>query len=244
MLDIVIPVFNEALNIEKCFNALSNQVKTAFQVWVVYDFPEDNTIPVIQKIKNQYLFPIHWIQNTITPGPAYAIQTGLKATQGEAVLVVMADLSDNMQDVDRMYQQVQQGADLVCGSRYMKGGKQMGGPWIKKVMSRIAGLSLYYLAQFPTHDATNNFKMYSRKFIHETDIQSTQGFVIGLELVTRAFIGHYQIREVPTIWTDRVAGQSKFKILKWLPLYLYWYCQALKFGVKKQLGLKSKNNLV
>ena len=234
MLDIVIPVYNEALNIEKCLNELALKVKVQFKVLVVYDFDEDNTLPVINDIKNGYKFSVSLIKNNIGKGPLNAIKAGLNASNGDAVLVSMADLSDDIKIVNDMYRLLINGADIVCGSRYMKGGRQIGGPFIKKNMSKIAGLSLYYLAGLPTHDATNSFKMYSRKIIDNVKIESDKGFVLGLEYTVKAFLKGYIIKEIPTVWMDREVGKSRFKIMAWLPSYLKWYFVALFYGMPKR----------
>ncbi len=234
MLDIVIPVYNEALNIEKCLNELNVKVKVPFKVLVVYDFDEDNTLPVINDIKNGYKFSVSLIKNNIGKGPLNAIKAGLIASNGDAVLVSMADLSDDIKIVDDMYRLVLNGADIVCGSRYMKGGRQIGGPFIKKNLSKIAGLSLCYLAGIPTHDATNSFKMYSRKIIDNIRIESDKGFVLGLEYTVNAFLKGYIIKEIPTVWADREAGESRFKITAWLPSYLKWYFIAMIYGIPKR----------
>ena len=240
MLDIVIPVYNEALNIERCLNELALKVKVPFKVLVVYDFDEDNTLPVIKNIKNGYNFSISLIKNNIGKGPLNAIKAGLNASNGDAVLVSMADLSDDIKIVDDMYRLLINGADIVCGSRYMKGGRQIGGPFIKKNMSKIAGLSLYYLVGIPTHDATNSFKMYSRKIIDNLKIESDKGFVLGLEYTVKAFLKGYIIKEIPTVWMDREAGKSRFKIMAWLLSYLKWYFIAIIFGMPKRFTTLKK----
>jgi hypothetical protein len=110
----------------------------------------------------------------------------------------------------------------------MKGGKQTGGPFIKGLMARFAGLSLHYLAKLPTHDATNSFKLYRTSFLKKQKIESTGGFELGMELVVKAYLQGYKIMETPTIWTDRQEGKSNFKIIEWLPSYLKWYFIAFK----------------
>jgi hypothetical protein len=115
------------------------------------------------------------------------------------------------------------GADVVAASRYMPGGRQLGGPPIKGLMSRAAGLTLHWFARVPTHDPTNNFKLYSRRFLDSITIESTAGFELALELTVKATLAHRRIAEIPTTWKDRTAGQSNFKLRKWLPHYLHWY---------------------
>jgi hypothetical protein len=120
------------------------------------------------------------------------------------------------------------GADVVAASRYMRGGHQVGGPPIKRVMSRTAGLTLHWFAGVPTHDPTNNFKLYARRFLDSVTIESTAGFELALELTVKATIAHRTVAEVPTTWRDRTAGESNFKLRKWLPHYLHWYWVAFR----------------
>ena len=118
------------------------------------------------------------------------------------------------------------GADVVSASRYMRGGRQIGGPPLKRLMSRTAGLTLHWFAGVPTHDPTNNFKLYSRRFLDTVTIESTAGFELALELTVKATIARRRVAEVPTTWRDRTAGESNFKLRKWLPHYLHWYWVA------------------
>jgi dolichol-phosphate mannosyltransferase len=95
------------------------------------------------------------------------------------------------------------------------------------MLSRAAGLSLRFLVRFPTHDATNNFRLYDAALVNELGIESQGGFELALELTAKAFHSGVLIAEVPTTWRDRTAGTSRFQLLKWLPKYLYWYSYAL-----------------
>ncbi len=140
----------------------------------------------------------------------------------------MADGSDEPHIVDRMVARAHDGADVVAASRYMKGGHQIGGPLLKRLMSRTAGLSLHWIAGVPTHDPTNNFKLYRRTFLEATPIESTAGFELALELTVKATLGGRRVAEIPTTWRDRTAGQSNFQLRKWLPHYLRWYVVALR----------------
>jgi dolichol-phosphate mannosyltransferase len=112
---------------------------------------------------------------------------------------------------------------VVAASRYMRGGHQIGGPLLKRTMSRMAGLTLHWLAGVPTHDPTSNFKLYSRRFLESTTIESTAGFELALELTVKATRAGRRVVEVPTTWRDRTSGASNFKLRNWLPHYLHWY---------------------
>ena len=110
----------------------------------------------------------------------------------------------------------------------MKGGKQIGGAWFKKLLSKIAGVSLHYITGIPTHDVTNSFKMYTKKILDDIKIKSNGGFELGMEIVIKAFLKGYKITEVPSIWRDRGKGESRFRLWKWLPKYMYWYFFAVR----------------
>ena len=228
MISIVVPVYNESENVVLLIDEIDLKIKTPKKVIFIYDMDDDNTLPVIKRIYNKYNFNIETVKNKYGRGVAKAIKTGLEVSDTDAVLVMMADLSDDLSIVDRMYEMIKNGYDIVCGSRYMKGGKQIGGPLIKKTISQLAGLSLYYLTGIPTHDITNSFKMYNKSFLNQIRIESDGGFEIGMEICVKAFVMGRKIGEIPSIWRDRTKGKSKFKILKWLPKYLKWYFYAFK----------------
>ncbi len=103
-----------------------------------------------------------------------------------------------------------------------------GGPPLKRLLSRTAGLTLHWFGGVPTHDPTNNFKLYSRRFLDAVTIESTAGFELALELTVKATLARRKVAEVPTTWRDRTAGQSNFKLRQWLPHYLHWYTVALR----------------
>ena len=157
-----------------------------------------------------------------------AIRTGFDAAPPGPVLVVMADLSDDLGQVRRMLELYRQGSHIVVGSRYMKGGRLIGGPWFKQLLSRLSGLTLCWFRGIPTHDATNAFKIYDRAMLNGIRIESKGGFELSLEITVKAFLGGYTITETPSTWRDRTAGTSRFKLWKWLPHYLKWYFMAFQ----------------
>lgn len=227
-LAIVIPVYNEAANFPRVWDELTSKVKSDFHAFVVYDFDEDNTVPVVQSIMRQGERRLRLVKNNIGRGVVGAIRTGFNQVSRGAVVVVMADLSDEPAEIDRMFALYREGNQVVVGSRYMKGGRLIGGPWFKQALSRMAGVSLCWLRGFPTHDATNAFKIYDREMLNGFTIESRGGFELNLELTVKAFLGGYRIKEIPTVWRDRTEGQSRFALWKWLPRYLKWYFHAFR----------------
>jgi hypothetical protein len=116
----------------------------------------------------------------------------------------------------------------------MAGGQQVGGPYLKGTLSKAAGRSLRLLAHVGTRDATNSFKAYSTDFVRQVGIDSRDGFEIGIELTAKARRMRLPVAEMPTIWLDRQAGVSSFRVARWIPRYLRWYRFA--FGPRLTAG--------
>jgi glycosyltransferase involved in cell wall biosynthesis len=220
-------VYNEGENIGSTLAEIEGKIKTPHRIFIIYDFDEDDTLPAIKERTNTSQ-SIVLLKNKYGRGVLNAIKTGFEAVEEGAILVTMADLSDDLSKVDEMVEKINKGFDIVCGSRYMKGGEQKGGPWLKKFLSRAAGISLHFLTGLPTHDVTNSFKMYTKKVLNDVNIESQGGFEIGMEIVIKAFQKGYRITEVPSSWHDRERGSTRFRIWKWLPKYMKWYIFAVK----------------
>ncbi|MFC1972533.1 glycosyltransferase [Chloroflexota bacterium] len=237
-LQIVLPVYNEKDNIFGTLKEIETKVKTPHQILIVYDFDKDNTLPAVREfIDKQGTGNVALIKNRYGDGVLNAIRTGFDSARDEdVVLVTMADLSDDLSVVDAMFEQIGQGIDIVCGSRYIKGGHHIGGPRLKKFLSWLAGLSLHLITRIPTHDISNSFKMYRMKVLKDIELESRGGFEVGMEIVVKAFSKGYKITEVPVTWRDRIAGESRFQLAKWLPGYLRWYVLAIKGCLRKKAG--------
>ena len=218
----ILPVYNEGEAVEAVLRALARNVTTPHELVVVYDFDGDTTVPVIERLAPE-IPGLRGLRNDLGRGVLNAMKAGIAGTAAPYVLISMADGSDDAAAVDRMVSLAKDGADVVAASRYMRGGRQVGGPPLKRLMSRVAGLTLHSFAGVPTHDPTNNFKLYSRRFLDTITIESRAGFELALELTVKATLAHRRIAEIPTVWRDRTAGQSNFKLRSWLPHYLHWY---------------------
>jgi dolichol-phosphate mannosyltransferase len=226
-LSVVVPVYNEGENVVPTLRGLVEQTRTRpLEVLVVHDFDEDTTVPVVKRLQSE-LPELHLHRNNLGRGVVNALKSGLAAARAPYVLVTMGDGSDDPGDIDAMYVLAQDGADVVAGSRYMKGGHQVGGPLLKRTMSRVAGLSLHWLGGLPIHDATSNYRLYSKRLLQRVTIESTGGFELGLELTVKAYVLGMRVAEVPTTWSDRTAGESRFRLWKWLPRYLHWYWRGM-----------------
>ena len=222
---IVVPAYNEGEQIVRALDDLFSAVGTPCEVLVVYDTPDDTTAPFATEYaaRDPRVRPT---LNTYGRGPAKAIRFGMDNARADVIVVTMADGSDEQSKIDEMIRLVDQGASIAVASRYMRGGRQIGGPALKKLMSRTAGVSLYWLARTGTHDPTNSFKAYSKRFIDAAGIESEAGFEIGLELVAKARRMRARVVEIPATWRDRTVGKSNFKLMRWLKQYLRWYAYA------------------
>jgi glycosyltransferase involved in cell wall biosynthesis len=234
LLHIITPVYNEAENFPILYKYIKKNVTTHHELIVVYDDDNDTTIPIAQEYtKNDKTLIL--LKNSIGTGVLNALKCGFNYVRSGPVLIVMADLSDDLSIVDTMYQQYLAGAAVVCGSRYMQGGEQVGGPIIKQLLSRLAGISLYWIRQLPTHDVTNNFKLYDKALLDSINLESVSGFELAMEITVKAFRRNLKIVELPTTWHDRTSGKSRFRFWRWLPHYLYWYIYAFLPKITKHI---------
>ncbi len=219
---VVIPAYNEGEAIMPCLDRIFAGVTLPCEVLVVYDDAADTTIPYLEKYARDEprLLPV---LNEYGRGPARAIRWGIEHARAPVTVVTMADGSDDAEQIDDLTKLVERGVVVAAASRYASGGQQIGGPIVKSALSRIAGLSLYWLARVGTRDATNSFKAYSTDFVRRVGIESDAGFEVGIELVAKARRLRLPVAELPTIWLERGHGQSNFRVMRWLPLYLHWY---------------------
>jgi glycosyltransferase involved in cell wall biosynthesis len=231
---LIIPVYNEAEHFARLVEEIERSVPEPRRVLVVYDFDHDSTLSVATPLARQHAW-IRLLKNNVGAGVACAIRAGFNEVHDGPAVIVMADLSDNLADVAPMLELYRRGFKIVCASRYMRGGRQLGGPLLKRTLSRLAGLSLYYLAGFPTHDATNNFRLYDANLVRELQLESQNGFALALELTAKAFARGEKIAEVPTTWRRRTAGVSRFRLFRWLPSYLRWYSYAFCSAIARNI---------
>lgn len=222
----MVPVYNEAENFPRFYQSIVANVRTPWRLLVVYDREEDTTLPVARSIATSDP-RVELVLNT-GRGVLGALKTGLTRPTHGWVVVTMADGSDDHGQIDQMVALAREGADVVSASRYMRGGAQRGAPLVKSTLSRAAGLTLKLLARLPTADPTNNYKLYSTEFLRSVSMESTGGFEVALELTVKANLQGRRIVEFPTVWQERTAGTSNFKLGKWLPRYLRWYLAALR----------------
>ena len=219
---VVIPVYNEGDAIMPHMERILRDIHLDAEILIVHDTADDTTVPYAEKLAmaDSRVRPL---LNTYGRGPAHAIRFGIDAALAPVVVVTMADGCDDPQQIDSLALLVERGVVVAAASRYMPSGQQVGGPRLKRLLSRWAGRSLYRFTRVGTRDATNSFKAYNTDFVRQVGIESRAGFEIGLELTAKASRVRLPVAEIPTIWLDRQLGESHFDLGRFLPSYLRWY---------------------
>lgn len=235
MISIIVPVFNEGANISVFIHTLEQAVKINHEVLVIFDFDKDNTIPIAKNLKRKYS-NILLVKNNLGTGVINAFKTGFIKSSGDFIVVMPADLADDPNTINKMYELAIKGYDIICATRYSKGGKQLRANLVKSLFSRLAGIATPILLNIPTTDITNGYKMYRRKVLKRIEIQSKAGWEFSMEIVIKANSLGFKITEVPSIWRERSHGKSKFKFFKWLPNYIYWYIWGIILRLKQPFG--------
>ncbi len=228
-LSVIIPAHNEEDNIIGVIEKIESLLELEYELVVVNDHSTDKTAAVVRELSGRYP-NIRLVDNLSGIGFANAVKCGFANSKGELVIPVMGDLCDDLATIQIMAGKIEDGYDVVCGSRYIKGGARLGGSRLKGCLSAFVGWSLYYLLGIPTHDIANAFKMYRKKVIDSINIES-EGFEISMELPLKAYYAGFKITEVPTVWHEREKGKSNFKMFNLAPNYLKFYL----WGIKKRI---------
>jgi dolichol-phosphate mannosyltransferase len=227
-ISVIIPAFEEGEAVVAGLTNLSREIEQANEILVVVDNPIDSTVAPVNKLSEEYP-SIRVVVNTYGAGPANAIRYGIDQAIANVLVVTMADGCDDPRQVEELAHLVKRGVVIASASRYMPGGQQVGGPRLKRFLSRVAGKSFAFITGVGTRDATNSFKAYDKNFVNQVGIHSRHGFEIGLELTAKARRLGLSVAEIPTTWIDRTFGKSNFRLAKWLPRYLGWYLFGLGF---------------
>jgi len=233
-LSIVIPAYNE----EESITETIDQIEEAFskanidhEIYVVNDNSKDNTLQVLEQLAQKYP-TLKYGTNHGPNGFGYAVRYGLERYSGDCVAVMMADLSDSPNDLIRYYTTMVEGNyDCVFGSRFIKGGKVIDYPWVKKIINRVANFIIRMVMRIKYNDTTNAFKLYKREVIDGVKPILSPHFNLTIELPLKAIIRGYTYTIVPNSWTNRKYGESKLKIKEMGSRYFFIlvYCFVEKY---------------
>lgn len=233
-LSIVIPAYNEEESITETIDQIEeafSKVTIDHEIFIVNDNSKDNTLQVLEQLAQKY--PSLKYETNLGPnGFGYAVRYGLERYSGDCVAVMMADLSDSPYDLIRYYTTMVEGNyDCVFGSRFIKGGKVIDYPWVKKIINRIANFIIRMVMRIKYNDTTNAFKLYKREVIDGVKPILSPHFNLTIELPLKAIIRGYSYTVVPNSWTNRKYGVSKLKIKEMGSRYFFIlvYCFVEKY---------------
>jgi len=235
-LTIVIPAHNEEDIILTTLSRLSKKIRIPHRIIVVNDHSTDRTSSIVKEFSklNRHVTLINNLKSR--RGFSSALKTGFRKANSDYVIPVMADLCDDPNTINKMYAKIDEGWDIVCGSRYMRGGRKKGGPMIQGFFSALVCRTIKILTGIQTHDVSNAFKLYNKAFLKRVTIRDGAGVEISMEITLRAFLKGAKITEIPTFWRGRTVGQSKFKILQRSPEYAKIFFWSVKNSLFRSLS--------
>lgn len=223
ILSVVIPAYNEEGSIEETINSIIHALaanKINYEILVVNDNSHDRTEEILQKLNSENN-RVRYINNYYPNGFGFAVRCGLENFQGDAVAVMMADNSDDPQNLIDYYYNLQQGYDCVFGSRFIKGGKVIDYPLHKLAINRLANLFVQVLFGLKFNDTTNAFKAYRKEVIDGVSPLLSHHFNLTVEIPLKAIVRGYSYTTIPIIWRNRKTGISKLKIKEMGSRYLF-----------------------
>ena len=214
-LSIVIPAYNEEQNIVKCIEELRSTLAVKYgipyELVIVDDNSKDRTVEVVKA--EMLVDPaVRLVSRTPPGGFGRAIRSGLEEVHGDIVVIYMADLSDDPEDVVMYYRKIQEGYDCVYGSRFIKGSKVQHYPKFKLVINRIVNRCIQVMFWTRFNDMTNAFKAYRTEVIRDCGPYHASHFNLTLEMSLGALIRKYNIIQVPISWSGRTWGSSNLRL--------------------------------
>ena len=193
-LSVVIPAYNEAESLPETIGQLATALQQAqidHEILVVNDNSKDNTFEVLKDLHKKYP-ELNFVTNSGPNGFGYAVRFGLEKFNGDCVAVMMADLSDSPHDLIKFYTAMMEGNyDCVFGSRFIKGGKLVDYPFLKKIINRTANFIIRLVMHIKYNDTTNAFKLYKRHTIEGIKPFLSPHFNLTIELPLKAIIRGY-----------------------------------------------------
>ena len=223
LFSIVIPARDEEGCIESTVQHLHLELRlhsVPHEIIVVDDGSSDRTWAILEELA-QKLPELKPVQNPGSHGFGRAIQFGLKKFTGDAVVIMMADESDDCRDVVRYWKELSRGVDCVFGSRFIKGGGTIDYPRIKYLLNRLANLFIRVFFYIQLNDTTNAFKAYHRRVIDGCQPLLSPHFNITVELPLKAIVRGFTWTSIPITWRNRRTGVAKLRIREMGSRYLF-----------------------
>jgi len=222
-LSVVIPAHNERESIAATVRAVTAELRCEqipYEVLVVDDNSSDGTGDVVRRLAAEDA-SVRCVRSPRKPGFGNAVRSGLDEYRGDAVAIVMADLSDSPRDLVRYYRMLQEGYDCAFGSRFARGAQVSDYPKLKLALNRIANLIVRLLFRHGYNDTTNAFKAYRREVIEHIQPLLSHHFNLTVEMPLKAIVRGNSYAVVPISWTNRSYGVSKLRVQEMGSRYLF-----------------------
>ncbi len=249
-ISVVIPAHNEESCLYETVNSIVDilqQQGIQYEILIVNDNSTDKTLMLCHQLA-QVCKGVRYVDNQPPNGFGFAVRCGLAEFEGDAVAIVMADASDDPQDLVEGYYKLQEGYDCIFGSRFIKGGLVVDYPIHKLWINRLANWFIKTIFGFRYNDVTNAFKIYRREVIDGIQPILSHHFNLTVELPLKAIVRGFSYKVIPIKWYNRKTGISKLKIKEMGSRYLFivlyvWLEKYLSRGdyhrSKKRVEIKS-----
>lgn len=240
-LSILMPVCEEGVNIKVMLKILKAVVCVPYEALIVYDYPEDDTIPVVSAMQPDYP-NVRLIHNNLGKGVMNAIRAGVNASRGECILFFAVDEVGPVLAIEDMIALMDEGCEMVSCTRYAYGGRRLGGSLIEGILSRMGNRLFRMLSGAAFSDGTTGIKMFRKELFNRLSLESRPvGWVAVFEMAIKAQMAGVKIGEVPIVSIDRLyGGKSSFSLGPWLKEYLRWFF----WGVKNLRPLKKSQRTI
>ena len=227
-LSILLPVYNEAESLKIMIPVLEATVEVPHEVLVIYDFQEDNSVEVVNRLKNKF-GNLKIVFNDFGQGVANAIKKGVSAANGDVILITVVDEVFPISAIGDMVILINEGCDFVSCTRYALGGKRLGGSFIGGLLSYSANKLFRLVTGSVLTDATAGMKMIRRSVFDRITIEAKAGWAFAFEISIKSQLLGLKLGEVPVISIDRLfGGDSTFKLGPWTREYMKWFIWGVR----------------
>ena len=240
-LSVIIPVLNESINLKMLLPILKGIVNSTYEILIVYDISNDDSIPTVKVMQKKYP-RLKLVHNELGRGVINAIKSGVNNAVGNYVLIIAADDFGAIFAINDMVSLMDDGCDLVNGTRYAYGGKNITDSLISKFLSTIANKMFHTLSGSVLTDPTLGVKMFRRLRFNQINLKSKPvGWAVSFEFAMKTQLAGWKLGEVPLISLNRIyGGKSSFKLGPWIVEYTKWFL----WGLIKLPHLKTKRKVL
>lgn len=243
-LSILLPVYNEGVNLKVMINILNSAIDKSHEIIVVVDFKQDKSIPIVEELQKK-INNLHLVYNNYGKGVKNAITAGVEFASGEYVLIFAADEVGPVVAIDDMLELMESGCEFVSCTRYRYGGRRLGGHFVGKILSTTANFIFHTLIGSKFSDSTTGIKIFKRTIFPMLKLESRPvGWAVVFEMSIKAELLGLKIGEVPIISVDRIfGGESTFKIGPWVLEYSKWFLWGILQNIVYMKGINRKSKI-